>query len=651
MTIQHLKKMHSMCKALSVDEAVDEIKGPSKVNEVIPKVAAEDRSKVFNQLRMEKATELQKQAQPVGGVFPGIETRPTNIQTSAQTAGSKMAMSVSKESLEKQQGLSQGDLEALAEQEQHLKEMKNWHGLAEHHLDLGRTFEKLGDLETARDHFKNAHNYYNKHIEESASKQISSVPVMERDKKGKLSEQQADIKNITRVSPQLEQVTTPRTFSPDVQQKKQQLASAKQQIASAEAKTKGPTSLTPQLMEAMKKDPKYLDKLREEGHSQLRNILGDLDPDALQEDLDTKFSRIKNDPDAMEELRQFIQWTGKNDKLPVSSDAETAEPAEGKVLSPKEKMNLEEAKKIGQRQAVKQRLQEIVGQPENIPSEFLQDQELRQTGKKTLSSVSPSEFHVVQNERGKPEVQLKNVFQQQATPYYTGSGYKQTRLGGIAARLPRGEAARESEQQAQKWLEAKAKGEGRALQTKPEQAVASRPTPLSELSPEERSKIKVKPPKPAARVTAPGVRTGGAEEYAKLIAEQQARAATAAAQKQGIASESIPSAGTGVGAMTPKLSMEDKIKLASGKKLSQMTGRSSNTEKSLDKSAEQAKNPSFPKKPKEGAVAGNIPESDIVDDYSKRMESQKTINDKPVTKQGFGSVEKLKKAHTLLKNK
>jgi hypothetical protein len=69
------------------------------------------------------------------------------------------------------------------------------------------------------------------------------------------------------------------------------------------------------------------------------------------------------------------------------------------------------------------------------------------------------------------------------------------------------------------------------------------------------------------------------------------------------------------------------------------------------KSAEQAKNPAFMKRPKEGTVAGEIPESDIVGDYSKRMGEEKSVNDKPAKKQGFGSAETLKKAHSLLKKK
>lgn len=89
MSVQHLKKMHKMCKGLSVDQAVEEIKGPAKVNEVIPKVDAEDRAQVFNKLRMEKATELQKQAMPAGGSMPGMEPNPALVQTSSQTAMAK----------------------------------------------------------------------------------------------------------------------------------------------------------------------------------------------------------------------------------------------------------------------------------------------------------------------------------------------------------------------------------------------------------------------------------------------------------------------------------------------------------------------------------------------------------------------------------
>lgn len=66
------------------------------------------------------------------------------------------------------------------------------------------------------------------------------------------------------------------------------------------------------------------------------------------------------------------------------------------------------------------------------------------------------------------------------------------------------------------------------------------------------------------------------------------------------------------------------------------------TNKSMQKSVEAAKNPAFLKKPKQGTVAMPPQEDDVVGDYSEHMEEQKTVNSKPFNKQGFGSIEKLK---------
>lgn len=75
------------------------------------------------------------------------------------------------------------------------------------------------------------------------------------------------------------------------------------------------------------------------------------------------------------------------------------------------------------------------------------------------------------------------------------------------------------------------------------------------------------------------------------------------------------------------------------------------TEKSMQKSAEQAKNPSFLEKRREGATAEPPKEEEVVGNYSEHMKEQKTVNDKPFKQQGFGSVTKLKAMVAKLKNK
>jgi|GEM_PF-5833944 len=75
------------------------------------------------------------------------------------------------------------------------------------------------------------------------------------------------------------------------------------------------------------------------------------------------------------------------------------------------------------------------------------------------------------------------------------------------------------------------------------------------------------------------------------------------------------------------------------------------TEKSMEKSAQAAKNPSFLEKRREGATAQPPKEEDTIGNYSEHMKEQKTINDKPYKQQGFGSVTKLKNMVSKLKKK
>ena len=149
MSIQHLKKMHKMCKAMSVDQAVKEIKGPAKVNEVMPKVAPEDRSDVFNKLRMEKATELQKQAMPMGGSRPAGEMSPGMVQTSSQTAMMKAD--------------EENDDAALTDAMKDLKRQKRYREVAKLAQDMGEDAERSGDAKAAQAHYKTALKYHNKH--------------------------------------------------------------------------------------------------------------------------------------------------------------------------------------------------------------------------------------------------------------------------------------------------------------------------------------------------------------------------------------------------------------------------------------------------------------------------------------------------------
>jgi hypothetical protein len=79
MSMEKLKKMHSMCKSKSVAEAVAEIKGSAGVNEVMPEVAPDKRDDVLEALRASGGHSMEKSKGEVAGEPP--EGKETKLQT------------------------------------------------------------------------------------------------------------------------------------------------------------------------------------------------------------------------------------------------------------------------------------------------------------------------------------------------------------------------------------------------------------------------------------------------------------------------------------------------------------------------------------------------------------------------------------------
>ena len=568
MSIHHLKKMHKMCKAMPVDQAVEEIKGPAKVNEVMPKVSPEDRAEVFNKLRMEKATELQKQAMPTGGTRPGAEMSPAMVQTSSQTAMVKAD--------------EENDDAALTDAMKDLKRQKRFRDVAKLAQDMGEAAERSGDAKTAQAHYKTALRYHNKHAEQEYTGKPVDVQV-----------------------PKTETVSVPRKVGHDTEVRRQfeqdiaplheELRSLAKPKTEEEIKNAQDPKLAPQRLKRMKElNEQILSAKQKFGAAALD--LGDpqspnYDPDF--EDPDTKSALY--DPKVSMAAEQF-----RAQQKPAS---------------------------------------------EEMPKEFMEQEETRQV---------PG-FETKRQYQGSAD---QNLYSRNYSPDSRGSLTQLTGPGsrGVPGRSSKYGPSTQAQAEHMDWFLARqgAKGgsglrpQGAAERdigdategaAKEAQGIVSQEN-YSPGSGEFRAKTKPK------KGGSPMVAGGGAAEYAARIAELKAR--QEAAQKQKASAEAqkpqeLPSANEGFVAM-PKAEIERRMKEKQG------TG-DEEAAKSMYKSAEQAKNPAFPKKPKDGAVAGEIPESDIIGDYSQQMGEEKSINDKPAKKQGFGSAEALKKAHSLLKKK
>ncbi len=553
---------------MPVDQAVEEIKGPAKVNEVMPKVAPEDRADVFNKLRMEKATELQKQAMPAGGARPGTEMSPAMVQTSSQTAMAKAD--------------EENDDAALTDAMKDLKRQKRFRDVAKLAQDMGEAAERSGDAKTAQAHYKTALRYHNKHAEQDYTGKPVDVSV-----------------------PKTEAVTVPRKVGRDTEvrrQFEQDLAPLQEELRSLtkpkteeEIKNAQDPKIAPQRLKRIKElNEQILDRKQKFGAAALG--LGDpkspnYDPDF--EDPDTKSALY--DPNVSMAAEQF-----RAQQKPVSEEM------------PKEFLEQEETRQVPGFETKRQY--------QGRADQSLSSRSYSPDSRGSLTQLTGPGVRGVPGRSSKfgPSAQA----QAEHMDWFLA---RQGAKGGSGLR-PQGAAEREV-------------GDATEGAAQEAQSVVSQPN-YSPGSGE--FKRKVKPKSGGGDVVA----GGGAAEYAARIAELKAR--QEAAQKQKVSAEAqkpqeIPSANEGFVAM-PKAEIERRMKEKQGASDEQAA-------KSMYKSAEQAKNPAFMKRPKEGTVAGEIPESDIVGDYSKRMGEEKSVNDKPAKKQGFGSAETLKKAHSLLKKK
>jgi len=551
---------------MSVDQAVKEIKGPAKVNEVMPKVAPEDRSDVFNKLRMEKATELQKQAMPMGGSRPAGEMSPGMVQTSSQTAMMKAD--------------EENDDAALTDAMKDLKRQKRYREVAKLAQDMGEDAERSGDAKAAQAHYKTALKYHNKHAEQEYTGKPVDVQV-----------------------PKTETVSVPRKvgrdtevrrqFEQDIAPLQEELRSLAKPKTEEEIKNAQDPKLAPQRLKRMKElNEQILSAKQKFGAAALG--LGDpqspnYDPDF--EDPDTKSALY--DPKVSMAAEQF-----RAEQKPASEEM------------PKEFMEQEETRRVPGFETKRQY--------QGSADQNLYSRNYSPDSRGSLTQLTGP------GSRGVPGRSSKYGPSAQAQAEHMDWFLARQGAKGGSGLRPQGATERDI-------------GDATEGATKEAQGIVSQEN-YSPGSGEFRAKTK---PKKGGSSMVAG---GGAAEYAARIAELKARQEAAQKQKTETQKpEEIPSANEGFIAM-PKAEIERKMKQKQG---------SGNGEaaKSMYKSAEQAKNPAFPSKPKEGAVAGEIPESDIVGDYSKRMGEQQSVNDKPVKKQGFGSVEILKKAHSLLKKK
>lgn len=599
--------MHTMCKALSVDQAVEKIKGPAKVNEVLPEVAPEDRSKVFNQLRMEKATqlELKKQATPMPGAPAGAEMQPAGVQTSAQTAMTKanvpddfyekllqeMAPPPKKEE-PKQEAAAQkpvaqpvaqankpaaedADLESMfSPAMKELEKKGEWKQIAHMALDFAAKHEAEGDLNSAKKYYKIAKQNFDQHISESnpgINQQGAKPKAVETEVPRKLSPdairaQQDQAKEAERVK------NLPTSFSPD----------SRSPITRALFGEEGPQFLRDKRGLAAQKEAKNPQRKGENPWEQLKPEGNSSSAEAIN-----RFKELRS-----KIQRQFADREDRANLMAEGDSPKTVSDIAGQALTDAvSPVNMPEARALAIMDAEHER---------NRPR--------TQKEKEAIANLqSQREKQLTTTER-----QIKQEGGVNPAP---GQSIRSTPASGY---IPE-----QTQQEHQRWFSARKGAEtGQGLtgeQLKRLQGTSSE----NELEQEPRQRTALPPKKSGS----PLVAAGDASALEARLAAEAARKQAALTEKQ-----------TKMAAAPKEIPSANESMVVSARK-------------SMQKSAEQAKHPAFPEKSQKGEVAGVTPESDLVGDYSTHMDEQKSANDKPFAKQGFGSVEILKRARTLLKKK
>ena len=591
-----------MCKALSVDDAVEKIKGPAKINEVIPEVAKEDRSKVFNELRMEKATALQKQAQPMAGAATGMEMRPSAVQTSAQTAMAKAdlpddfytklfeEMAPPKKEEPKQSAAEQKpateqkpaqqsspaeetSLESMfSPAMKQLKRDGQFKEIAQMALDFAGNHESKGDLESAKKYYKIAQKYFDQHIQE---------------KSPGISAQGA--------KPTASEIEVARKLSPEAARAQQ--AQAKEAQRTKNLPTSFGTSPRSPITQALfgEDNPKFLrDK---------RGIHAQKETEKPQHRDGNPWEQLKapeNNPSAADAINRFKalrsqvqqKFAGQADRSNLTAEGD----------SPKTSGDI-----------VGQALTDAVS-PANVPeARALALMDAEHERNRPRSQKEKESIEQLQAQKQKQLITTERQIKQEG-------GSNPAPGQSVRSMHASGYISPQTQQEHQQWLSARTGAQtGQGLSQEDLKRLQGTST--------EATGSQQKPERPSKSGGRPIIAAGDAKALEARLASESARKQAAMAEKQARA------------AAGPK-------ELPSANESMVVSAR-----KSMEKSAEQAKKPALPKKPKDGAVAGEIPESDIIGDYSERMESQKSINDKPPAKQGFGSAEKLKKARALLNKK
>lgn len=585
---------------MSVDEAVDKIKGPAKVNEVLPEVAPEDKSKVFNALRMQKATEpqLKKQAMPMGGSPAGMETQPATVQTSAQTAMTKadlpddfyskiteeLAPQKTAESKEDSKLSEQRDMDSFenqfSEDMKYHKKQKNWLTIAQNSLDYAGLAEKKGDLETAKKWYKTAKKYFNEHL-------LDSNPTL-KEKIGS--------------SPRVEEQQVERKLAPETRQKFMRQEKEAQRIL------RGPTSMS----STTSKNP-------------ITEVL---------------FGR--GGP-------KFLRETeGKNSEKKSREGWEGITPSSDENLSSRERKKSDAIKRFKElTEKFRNRRAPKETGVEDAKSEFTEGFFMPEAHALRVMDEEFEQNNLRPRTRSEKQELQDSIDSQRALA--TTTERKFTNTPNVGSDVPPPYITPQADEMHRKMLQARAGaktgiGHGEKIMTEDENQVAQRNRISRKIDKERRQKQAKKQILP--------VTEGGAQELAARIAAEEARRKQALAAKQ--AQSTIPSASDRV----TSYSAEEKAKMqqaAWNEAMAAEERKEREAKKSLqvsfEKSAEQAKNPAFPKPGKKGSVAGNIPESDVIGNYSKKMSEQDTINNKPIKKQGFGSAAKLKALAAKLKNK
>lgn len=614
MAVHHLKKMHSMCKALSVEQAVHKIKGPAKVNEVLQEVKPEERSEVFSELRSD--TDLKKQVAPMGGIASGLEMRPGAVQTSAQTAMRKAdpkddfyanlfqeianrdAPATKKEEIKQpttqeskkpitkptQESSSKeddSDLESMFNPTmKDLKDEGDWKSIADMALDFAGKHEADGKLDSAKKYYKIAQKYYNKHIEDKNLAAGDQGP-----------------------KPKATEVEIPRKVSPETSATMQAQAKETERIKNLPTSESGSK---PEITQALfgESGPKFLqDNKKQRGSENAWEQI-----QAPQINPNASLSEKRAAQRRADAINRFKELRRKVQQKFVNQDESSNLMAEGDNPS-----SIQDIVAQGLREATN---------PARIPE-----------GPALAAIDREHERNRPRTEKEKQELErLQSEKQSQLTTterQISPSGEQNPAPGTSIRNTPAHYFIPEQTQQEHaRWFQARTGAKtGQGLNQEQLRRLQGGQEEESTQSQTEQRTPRAQKTRLRNTSSSPVIQ-GDASALAEKIAAESARRQLALDQKQKASasqSKKIPSANESL--VTPSLQQR---KEWDAKRIVPVA------EKSMEKSAKHSKNPAFIKKPGKGTIAGVTPESDVLSDPKNKSKSNSKL---------------LKRAKSILKRK